>query len=81
MPSQEFRPVEVYGKPGCVQCKFTVKELEKLDVPYNYIDISVNVVAEERIKNMGFTTLPVVLAGDAKWAGLKVDNIRRLRNG
>ena len=81
MPSQDSRPVKVYGKPGCVQCKFTVRELEKLDVPYDYIDITVNVVAEERIKSMGFTTLPVVITPEAKWAGLKVDNIRRLRNG
>ena len=81
MPSQESRPVEVYGKPGCMQCKFTVKELEKQDIPHQYIDISVNEVAAEQVKSMGFTTLPVVVAGESKWAGLKLDNIRGLRNG
>lgn len=69
---------KVYGKPGCMQCKFTVKELARLDIPHEYIDITVNPMAEETVKEMGFTSLPVVVTNNDKWSGFKVDKIRSL---
>lgn len=71
--------ISVYGRPGCVQCKYTVKEFENINVPIDYIDISVNEVAAEHIKSLGFSTLPVVDTGTENWAGLKVDRIRAYR--
>lgn len=76
MSHKESQKVSVYGKPGCVQCKYTLKQLEKHNVPYNYIDISVNEVAAERVKDLGYTNLPVVDTGTDHWSGLKLDKIK-----
>ena len=70
----------VYGRPGCVQCRFTVKELERLHVPYNYIDIEANEVANEQVKNMGFTSLPVVVTNSARWSGFSPDKLRGIND-
>lgn len=71
--------VSVYGKPGCVQCKYTTKELDKLDVPYRYIDIEENQGAHQEVKGMGFTSLPVVVTNSEQWAGFSPDRIRRIK--
>lgn len=71
-------PTTVYGKQGCVQCKYTLKELDKLHVSYEYVDISVNPVAGEQVKDMGFTALPVVVTAEDKWSGFKIDRLRSI---
>lgn len=82
MPSKESDHIKVYGKPGCVQCQYTCKELEKKQLSYQYIDISVNPVAEEHVKSLGFTSVPVVEApGQQPWAGFKPDKIRSFKHG
>ena len=78
MPSKESNEVQVYGKPGCVQCKFTVKALDNQHVPYNYVDITMNPVAAEEVKSMGYSSLPVVVAGEQHWSGFSPDKIGRL---
>ncbi len=71
--------IKVYGKPGCVQCKFTCKELEKACLPYEYVDISINAAAETHVKSLGFSSLPVVEAFNLPaWAGFKPDTIKNL---
>lgn len=79
MPSKESNQVRVYGKPGCVQCKFTVNALDKEHIPYNYVDISMNEVAAEEIKSMGYSSVPVVIAGEQKWSGFSPDKIKGLK--
>lgn len=81
MQSQESNSLTVYGRPGCMQCRFTTRELDKLKIPYVYVDISINVVAEGELKDMGFSSLPVVVSQAEKWAGFKVDKIRSINNG
>lgn len=71
--------ITVYGKPACVQCQYTCKELDKQHVSYNYIDITVNAVAEEHVKGLGYTAVPVVESGDTHWAGFKPDKIRKFK--
>lgn len=76
----EQHNVKVYGKPGCVQCKFTVKALENASVPYDYIDVTINPAAENHVKQLGFSALPVVEAFDMPaWSGFKPDTIKKLK--
>lgn len=73
-----FAGIVVYGKPGCVQCAFTTRELDKQHLTYSYIDVTLNLTAEEQVKDMGFTSLPVVTTKDDKWYGFRPDRIRKL---
>jgi glutaredoxin-like protein NrdH len=70
----------VYGKPGCKQCQFTTKVLEKEGVPFNYIDITVNPVAEEHVKALGYSSVPVVQVGDEHWFGFRPERLRSLHD-
>jgi glutaredoxin-like protein NrdH len=68
----------VYGKPGCVQCQYTTKLLDTEGVPYNYVDITVNEIAHQEVKNLGFLGVPVVVTDSGSWAGFNPDRIRKI---
>ncbi len=71
--------VTVYGKPGCVQCKYTCRELEINCIPFTYIDVTTNPVALQQVQEMGFTELPVVVAGDETWSGFRINKLRNMK--
>lgn len=68
----------VYGRPGCVQCRYTIRELERLAVEHIYVDISHDVEAAEAVAATGLTTLPVVVTEHEVWGGFKLDKLRGL---
>ena len=70
--------VHVYGKPGCVQCKFTNQALERNNIPYEYHDITVEPEGEAIVRASGRLELPLVVAGDRQWHGLRPDHIKSL---
>ena len=70
--------VEVYGKPGCVQCKYTNKMLEKEGHEVRYHDITADEQARQIVEQSGKTALPLVVAGDQTWNGMSPDRIKAL---
>ena len=70
----------VYGKPGCVQCQYTTRLLDKEEKPYKYVDITVNEVAYQEVRAMGLTGLPVVVTNSGQqWTGFSPDRIRGIQ--
>lgn len=70
--------VHVYGKPGCVQCKFTMKKLDDLGVPYQDHDVTVEPEAEAIVRATGRLELPLVVAGEQSWHGYRPDHLKSL---
>lgn len=72
--------VRVYSKPaGCHQCILTKKELDKLGVPYEDIDVTSDQEAFRFItEELGYSSVPVVVAGDQHWSGLIPDRLKAL---
>lgn len=70
--------VTVYSKPACVQCTATTRALDKQGISYAVIDISRDQAAFDMVQNMGYRQVPVVVAGDAHWAGFRPDMISAL---
>jgi glutaredoxin-like protein NrdH len=70
------KTVTIYTKPDCVNCEKTKRLFDSLGQSYTTVDISLDKAALATIKGMGFREAPVVVAGDASWAGFKEDNIR-----
>lgn len=64
--------VEVYGREGCVQCKYTVKRLEAKGIPHIVKDISELPGAQAGMQ------LPQVIAGEKRWGGMRPDKIDEL---
>lgn len=68
----------VYTKPACVQCDATKRSLDKLNLPYSTVDVTVDMEAFEMLVNKGFKAMPVVNAGNEWWSGFNPDKINGL---
>lgn len=70
--------ITVYSKPACVQCTATTRALDAKGLSYDVIDLTQDAEAMERVQAMGYRQAPVVVAGDAHWAGFRPDMIGQL---
>lgn len=70
--------ITVYSKPACVQCTATTRALDRKGLAYSIVDISQDAEAYARVTALGYRQVPVVVAGDAHWAGFRPDMIGAL---
>lgn len=72
--------VTVYTTIDCPQCMMTKKYMDALDIEYETIDVTNNEEARKHVKELGFTSLPVVVveSGEA-WFGFRPENIDLLK--
>ena len=70
--------ITVYSKPACVQCTATTRALEARGLAYQLIDLTEDDDAMELVTSMGYRQAPVVVAGEAHWAGFRPDMISAL---
>ncbi len=70
--------ITVYSKPACVQCTATTRALEAKGLSFEVIDLTEDADAMEMVVSLGYRQAPVVVAGDAHWAGFRPDMIGRL---
>ena len=71
--------VTVYSLPACVQCESTKKYLTKNGIDFNVIDLSEDASAMDLVKNLGYQSAPVVVAGDDHWSGFRPDRLNALK--
>jgi glutaredoxin-like protein NrdH len=70
--------ITVYAKPGCVQCRATLRALANAGLDYETIDITTDAEARDFVMSLGHLQVPVVLAGERHWSGFRPDHIRDL---
>ncbi|KAA8819636.1 NrdH-redoxin [Bifidobacterium rousetti] len=70
--------VTVFTKPRCPQCDATKRQLTKLGVPFDTVDLSENPSTLEQLQAAGFRQAPVVITPDNSWTGYRPDLIREL---
>ena len=70
--------ITVYSKPSCVQCTATTRALDARGLPYEVIDLTEDADAMAAVMAMGYRQAPVVVAGEAHWAGFRPDMIGQL---
>ena len=70
--------ITVYSKPACVQCTATTRALEARGLAYPLIDLTEDDAAMEMVTSLGYRQAPVVVAGEAHWAGFRPDMIGSL---
>ena len=70
--------ITVYSKPACVQCTATTRALDARGIAYSVIDLTEDAEAMEMVTGLGYRQAPVVVAGEAHWAGFRPDMIGRL---
>lgn len=73
--------VTMLTKPHCVQCRMTVKELDKHGIEYKTIDITESEAALEWCRERDLLQAPVLIVGDMSsedydaWTGFRPDKI------
>jgi len=67
--------VTVYSKKHCPQCGATYRQLDRWGIEYIIIDVEDEPAAFDQLATAGHLALPVVIAGDATWAGFRPDLI------
>jgi glutaredoxin-like protein NrdH len=70
--------ITVYTKPACVQCNATYKALDKQGLKYEIVDITEVDEARDYVMALGYSSAPVVVAGDVHWSGFRPDSIKAL---
>lgn len=71
-------PVTIYSKAGCAGCNMTKKRFDELGIRYFEKHTDVNPVYLEEVKAMGYSSLPVVVAGEESWFGFRPDKIKQI---
>lgn len=70
--------ITVYSKPQCVQCDMTVRELDNRNIDYNLVDLTTEPQALNYVKELGYQSAPVVVAGTQHWSGFRPDKLKSL---
>ncbi|MWD29982.1 glutaredoxin-like protein NrdH [Aquicoccus sp. SCR17] len=70
--------ITVYSRPACVQCTATTRALEARGIDFDLVDLTEDAAALELVRGLGYRQAPVVIAGEAHWAGFRPDMISRL---
>lgn len=70
--------IVVYTKPACPQCDCTKRHLTKIGAAFTAVDITENDKAREAVFALGYSSAPVVVAGDVHFSGYRPDSLNRL---
>lgn len=70
--------ITVYSMPSCMQCRATMRALDKAGLAYRVVDLASDEEALNRVRAMGHAQAPVVVAGDENWSGFCPDRIKAL---
>jgi glutaredoxin-like protein NrdH len=70
--------ITVYSKPACPQCLAVKHWLDKAKLDYDTVDVSTNPAALAYIASLGYASIPVVVAGEEHWWGVRPDRISAL---
>ena len=70
--------VIVYSKTACGKCVFTKKWLESHNIPFEEKRTDLDDTARKEVEELGYQTLPVVVAGDTHWSDFRPDKLAQL---
>lgn len=70
--------VTVYIKDNCVQCGATKRHLDKLNIPYETINVTNDIGALDKLASLGYRSAPVVITDNDSWSGYVPDKIDKL---
>ncbi|MBR5951250.1 MAG: glutaredoxin-like protein NrdH, partial [Actinomycetaceae bacterium] len=75
---REKDTVRVCSTSGCMQCKATMRALDKAGIEYTEIKLDEDLEMMEYVKSLGYSAAPVVIAGSEHWSGFRPDKIKEL---
>lgn len=70
--------ITVYSKNNCMQCRMTKKFLEENGADFQEINIDVETDKIDYVKSLGFTSAPVIEAGEVVFSGFQPAKLKEL---
>lgn len=61
--------ITIYGKPNCSYCVQAKGLLDAKCIPYEYVDVTQDEVAREKLVSSGFRTVPQIFECDTHIGG------------
>jgi glutaredoxin-like protein NrdH len=71
--------VIVYSLPSCPQCETTKSYLRKNEIAFEEIDLSEDADATAYVQSLGYSSAPIVVAGENHWSGFRFDMLKSLK--
>ena len=62
--------IKIYGKPACPNCDQAKMLMDKHELNYTYIDISVDEDSRQKVLGDGFRSAPAIYLGEEKIGGI-----------
>lgn len=70
--------IKVFGKPGCQQCRASVKVLKNMGAEFEYVDVSKDTAAAVEVARLGYKSVPVVVTDDEHWFGFRPGKLKEV---
>lgn len=70
--------ITIYSKYNCQPCRLTKAFLERNDLPYTEYNVEDDTLAYERVQEMGYQSVPVLVVDDQSWSGMRPDKLQAL---
>ncbi|HGI4980528.1 TPA: redoxin NrdH [Streptococcus agalactiae] len=70
--------ITVFSKNNCMQCKMTKKFLDQHGADFEEINIDEKPEKIEYVKNLGFSSAPVIEAGNVVFSGFQPSKLKEL---
>ena len=70
--------VTIYSKDNCVQCKMTKRFLDTNHVEYREINLDEQPEYIEHVKNLGFSSAPVIQTSTDAFSGFQPGKLKQL---
>ena len=68
----------IYTRNNCVQCHATKRAMESRGFDFEMVNVDLQPDLADSLRDQGFRQLPVVVAGETSWSGVRPDMINRL---
>lgn len=70
--------ITIFSKNNCMQCKMTKKFLEQHGADFEEINLDEVPEKIDYVKSLGFTSAPVIEAGDVVFSGFQPNKLKEL---
>lgn len=70
--------VTVFSRPGCVPCTRVKSWFDTKGIEYEERNVYEDEEALNTITNLGYSGVPVILAGDQHWSGINLEKMKEL---
>lgn len=70
--------ITIYKKKNCPQCTATAREMDRLGISYDTVDLDTDADAIDYVLSLGYRQAPVVVTTTDHWSGFRPDKIKAI---